>query len=270
MIKIGCQTYTWQMSGERYLNRLDHIIGLAGRAGFAGIESELQFLGTLRDPGLMRAHLDQAGIALAALCIVHDWRGARESDAERTSADWTIEFIARHFPDTLLNVCPMPGIDRSDLRGRQDSQLACMNALAARAADRGVVAAYHPNSPAGSVCRVASDYERMLDGLDSRVLKWVPDIGHIAKGGIEVMGLLQRYRPLVAHVHYKDMTPDGTWQCMGEGTLDFAAVTSYLANSSYDGWIVVEDEGAEAEHDPDRTALRDGQYMARTIAPLFG
>jgi inosose dehydratase len=270
MIRVGCQTYAWQMSGTLYLDRLDEIVTVVGRSGFSGVEPELQFLGALRDPGRMRDELARAGIALAALCIVRDWRGARETAAERASADWTIDFISRHFPETLLNVCPMPGADRSDLRERQDNQLACMNALATRAAESGVTAAYHPNSPAGSVCRTAADYERMLEGVDPRVLKWVPDIGHIAKGGVDVMGLLQRYRPLIAHVHFKDMSPDGRWRSMGEGNLDFAAVTSYLATSGYDGWIMVEDEGAEAENDPNGAASRDGAYVARSIVPLLG
>jgi inosose dehydratase len=270
MIRMGCQTYAWQMSGKLYLDRLDEIIAVVGRSGFAGVEPELQFLGALRDPGRMRDELERAGIVLAALCIVHDWRGARESADERASADWTIDFLARHFPQTLLNVCPMPGADRSDLGERQVNQLACMNALATRAAERGVAAAYHPNSPAGSVCRTAVDYERMLEGVDSRVLKWVPDIGHIAKSGIEVMGLLQRYRPLIAHVHFKDMSSDGRWRSMGEGSLDFPAVTSYLSATGYDGWIVVEDESAEAENDPSGAASRDGAYVARAIAPLLG
>jgi len=270
MIRVGCQTYAWQMSGRLYLDRLDEIMTVVGRSGFLGVEPELQFLGALRDPERMRDELERAGIVLAALCIVHDWRGARETTAERASADWTIDFIARHFPETLLNVCPMPGADRSDLRERQDNQLACMNALAARAAERGVAAAYHPNSPVGSVCRTAADYERMLEGVDSRVLRWVPDIGHIAKGGVEVMELLRRYRPLIAHVHFKDMSSDGRWRSMGEGNLDFAAVTSYLAETGYDGWIVVEDECAEAENDPNGAASRDGVYVARSIAPLLG
>jgi len=109
-----------------------------------------------------------------------------------------------------------------------------------------------------------------LEGVDPRVLKWVPDIGHIAKGGIEVMGLLQRYRPLIAHVHFKDMSSDGRWRSMGEGNLDFPAITSYLSGTGYDGWIVVEDESAEAENDPSGAASRDGVYVAREIAPLLG
>ena len=266
MVKIGCQTYTWQMVGDDYLGRLDHIIKIAGTAGFAGLEPEIRFLGALRDPGLMKAHLDAAGIELASLCIVEDWRDKTETDAERAEADWAIDFLASHFPKAVFNICPMPGADRSDLRERQDNQLACMNAIAARAADKGLVSAYHPNSPQGSVCRTDQDYDRMLNGVDSDVLQWIPDIGHIAKGGMDVLDILKTYRSLIAHVHFKDMTADGHWAMMGKGIIDFDAITDFLVSSDYNGWLVVEDESPVAERDPDGVVSSDAVYMDKLMA----
>lgn len=265
MIKIGCQTYTWQMLGDTYIGKLDHIIDVAGRCGFQGVEPEMRFLGALHDPLKMHDHLQAAGIELASLCIVEDWRGASETKEERASADWAIAFLGTHFPNAILNVCPMPGADRADLRERQDNQLSCMNALAARAGGRGIRAAYHPNSPAGSACRTAEDYDRMLNGLKADVLAWVPDAGHIAKGGMNVLDLVRQYRPLVSHVHYKDMSADGEWTQMGEGTIDFERITRYLADTGYQGWIVVEDESPKAEENPDAVAAEDAVYMRRLM-----
>lgn len=267
-IKMGCQTYTWQMSGELYLGRLDHIIAVAGKSGFQGVEPETQFLGALRDPGVMRDHLDRAGIELASICLVETWRQPRENDAERDAADWVIDYLARNFPGTLLNLCPYPGNDRSDLEERQANQLFCMNAVAARAEQKGLVAAYHPNSPEGSVCRTREDYDRMLNGLDARVLKWVPDVGHMAKGGMDPLAVMTAFRPLIAHVHYKDMTAAGEWARMGEGIIDFEGITTFLCDTGYQGWLVVEDESPEAEAEPDKVASLDGQYMKARLAPL--
>ena len=267
-IGMGCQTYTWQMSGELYLGRLDHIIAVAGKSGFRGIEPETQFLGALRDPGVMREHLDRAGIELASVCLVETWREPKENDAEREAADWVIDYLARNFPGTVLNVCPYPGTDRSDLEERQTNQLSCMNAVAARAAQRGVLAAYHPNSPEGSVCRTRQDYDRMLNGLDASVLKWVPDVGHMAKGGMDPLDVMKTFRPLIGHVHYKDMTSDGAWAMMGKGVIDFEAITAFLRDTAYRGWLVVEDESPEAEAEPDKVAALDGHYMKTRLAPL--
>lgn len=267
MIRIGCQTYTWQMVGD-YVGRLDHIIGVAGAAGYQGVEAEMQFVGRLSDPVLMQAHLEAAGVELASLCLVKDWRRDVETESERKEADEIIDYLAVHFPQAILNLCPMPGEDRKDLRERQDNQLTCMNAVAQRAANRGILAAYHPNSPLGSVCRTADDYDRMLNGIDARSLRWIPDVGHIAKGGIDILDLLNTYRSLIAHVHYKDMDAGGQWAVMGEGVIDFPTITRYLVETDYRGWLVVEDESPKAERDPDGVATADGAYMAAMVTAV--
>ena len=125
MIKIGCETYTWQMPGEQYKGRLDHIMNIAAQAGFAGIEPETSFFGDLSDPVKMKETLDKHGLELAVLCHVEDWRNPVETPEERTNANQWIEFLA-HFPDTVYLLVQMPGKDRSDLEERQANLLTCV------------------------------------------------------------------------------------------------------------------------------------------------
>ena len=56
---------------------------------------------------------------------------------------------------------------------------------------------------------------------------------------------------------------------MGEGSIDFEGVTRFLMDTGYDGWLIVEDESAEAEIDPDGVTKTDGVYLRNRIAPLF-
>ena len=249
--------------------RLDHIIKIAAAAGFAGVEPETRFLGELADAQKMKFHLDKNGIELASLCLVEDWQSHEENEEERKNAEWVIDYLAENFPKTVLNLCPMPGANRSNLRGRQEAQLACMNAIAKRAADRGLVSAYHPNSPAGSVCRVKEDYEFMLKGLDAEVLGWIPDVGHLAKGGIDPLTMMQKYSSIIKHVHYKDMSKEGAWEAMGKGIIDFKSITSFMASLDFDGWLVVEDECKQAELDPDGITKADGVYIQEVLEPLL-
>ena len=57
-IRLACETYTWQMPGESYKGKLDHIMGIARKAGFEGIEPETSFFGDLSDPLKMKATLE--------------------------------------------------------------------------------------------------------------------------------------------------------------------------------------------------------------------
>ena len=60
-ITFGCQFYTWQMSGERYVGKLPHILDVVSTASFAGIEPETCMLGTYYDdPAAVQDVLDDA------------------------------------------------------------------------------------------------------------------------------------------------------------------------------------------------------------------
>lgn len=216
-MKFGCQTYTWQMSAERYAGRIDHILSVVAAAGMRGIEADKAF-----------AYL-------------------------------------RHFPGTLLALGQMAGADRTDLRRRQANAISCFNAVGRRAVDRGIVCAFHPNSPAGSVFRTREDYAILLDGLDSDAVGLAPDAGHIAKGGMEAVEMFRSFAPLVRHVHFKDTAADGGWTEMGCGTIDFPAIVAVLREADYDGWIMIEDESPRAEADPDAVTLANGRYVRQCL-----
>lgn len=266
-IRFGCQTYTWQMSGEKYLDKLEHMIQIAAKAGYIGIEPETQFLGEFWDVRRLKDVLAENNMELAALTLVEDWLNPEETDAERDHADRTIELL-KSFPDTVLAIVQMPGVGRNNLRERQDNLITCVNAIAQRANDAGLVCTYHPNSPGGSVVRIKDDYDYFLNHLDQSVIGYAPDVGHIAAGGMVPLEIIKEFRSIVNHVHYKDMLADGQWAAMGDGIIDFVSITTYLQESGYDGWIVVEDEAPRAVEEPDEVTLEDGIYINNNLRPL--
>ena len=269
MIKLACETYTWQMPGEQYKGKLEHIMDICQQAGFAGIEPETSFMKHLEDPIKMKEALDKYNLSLAALCVVEDWRHPKETEEERYRAEQWIEFLG-YFPDTILLTVQMPGNDRSDLRVRQENMIACVNDFCRRASEKGIVCSNHPNSPIGSVFRTAEDYEVLLNGLDLEAVGYCPDLGHIAKGGMDPTEIVKKYRSTINLIHYKDMFDDGRWAATGAGIIDFTGVTQYLLETEYEGWIVMEDECDEAITSPDELTLRDGRYIDNSIRPLLG
>lgn len=267
-IRLANETYTWQMPGEQYKGKLEHIMEVTARAGYKGIEPEASFLQHLSDPALMKAALDKYGLELAVFVYVEDWRHPKETDDERKRADAWLDFMV-HFPEAIFLPVQMPGKDREHLQERQQNLLSCVNTLARRAADRGIKCSYHPNSPMGSVFRTEEDYKILLNGLDSKVINYTPDVGHIAKAGMDPLAIIKEYHELVDCVHYKDMYADGRWAQMGEGIIDFVGITNYLVSIDFEGWIVVEDECDLAITDPDSVAMADGVYNKRVLEPLI-
>jgi inosose dehydratase len=265
MIRFGCQTYSWQMSLARYQGRIDHISSVVGAAGFEGLESEMIMLGRFSSYAALSGALEPAGIQLAALTLVEDWAGDAESPSERAEADTAISLAAK-FDDVLLVLCQMPGSDRADLRDRQGNVLRCLRDVGARAVEAGLVTAFHPNSPPGSVFRDADDYDVLLSGLPETV-GFAPDLGHICHGGIDAVALIDGCSDRVRHVHAKDMDERGTWAPIGEGIVPVAEVTELLHRKGYEGWLVLEDESELAERDPDGATLRLGKYVDEVLRP---
>jgi inosose dehydratase len=267
-IRFGSEVYTWFMkeNGRANANRLDHMIDVIARAGFAGVQPIFSWLGDLGDPYRLAESLASRGLELAAMSFVLDWNHEGETEQELSEAGSVMNFLG-HFPGALLCVVQMPR-GRVDVEVRQKRLVGNLNALARRAADRGIVTTFHPNSPESSIARTRGDYEVLLNGLDSKVIGWTPDVGHIINGGMDPLETMKQYAPLINHVHYKDWDGDPEFAVMGEGKVDFAGITSWLGNSGFEGWIVCEDEGHRAIDDPDGVTMQDGAWVKTHLEPL--
>lgn len=263
-IHFSCQTYAWSMGGDQYVGRIDHMGRAIAAAGFSAIEPNDTQLGDYADPGRLRDCLQQLGLKLSSMCLSGQWLHPEETEAERAHADRIIE-LARRFPGALLLLVQTPGEDRERLRERQEALLACIHAVARRATEKGIACSYHPNSPPGSIWRTREDYDRLVPRLDSTLLKWTPDVGHLAKARMDPLAMIREHWTLVNHFHFKDMSAPGDWALIGKGSVDFAGIMRELVTRDYRGWVVFEDECAEAVRDPDGVTRKDGE-LVRTAA----
>ena len=267
--RFGAEVYTWFMkeNGKAHANRLDHMIRVSAEAGFTGIEPVHSWMGDLSDPARLEDELRTAGIDLAAVALVLEWNGPEETEEERRQADETIRLLQR-FPGALLCAVQIP-TSRHELEARRKHLVSIVNAVSRRAADAGVVSTFHPNSPHTSINRTEEDYRIILESLDTSVTGWTPDVGHIANGGMDPLAKMQEYASLINHVHYKDWDGNPEFVIMGAGKIDFTGITNWLVREGYEGWIICEDEGAEAVDDPDGVTRHDGRWIRDTLLPTL-
>ena len=265
--RFGAEVYTWFMkeNGRANANRLDHMIQIVARAGFRGIEPMHFWMGDLADPARLANTLSAHSIELAGISLVLDWNHEGETDQERKEADATIQLLT-HFPAAALGLVQMP-TSRAELTERRKRLVRHVNSVARRAAERGITCSFHPNSPDSSIARTREDYEVLLDGLDRSAVGWTPDVGHIINGGMDPLSVMKEYAALINHVHYKDWNGKPEFCLMGEGKVDFVGITRWLRDRGYGGWIICEDEGAEAVDDPDGVTLRDGEWIQNKLLP---
>ncbi|WP_382303559.1 sugar phosphate isomerase/epimerase family protein [Herbiconiux sp. UC225_62] len=263
-LRFACQSYSWQMSIDRYRGEVDHMMHVVHESGFAGFEPELVMLGDDWSIDSLRSALDaNPGLRLAALVVAESWRRPEEDEHERRRADQAIEAAAAL--GARLVLVPLPGPDRESLDERQRAIMSCVESVADRASRAGVASTFHANSPDGSVFRTPEDYGRLAELLPPTV-GFTPDLGHLARGGLDPLEVVREWGARVDHVHVKDVGADGSWAPTGEGIVDIDGVLRHLEGIGYAGWVTFEDESPEAEADPDAATRRNGAWIASWVA----
>lgn len=139
----------------------------------------------------------------------------------------------------------------------------------------------------GGYVETPNEIDRLLDLTHPDLLSLVLDTGHYVYGcgpGAEadIGAALRRYGERIAYVHFKDCSPDtaarsraqgwdyfqamrrGLFCELGQGSVDFGAVVSWLRARNYGGYIVVEQDVLPGMGTPAESARRNRDYL-RTI-----
>lgn len=249
-MRVGHQTYSWEMLGTEWKGTPDDIMDAVARAGYQGVEFSNVMIGSYWNrPAELQRSLERRGLVLAALAYAAEdgfTDPAREQSAlegaERALA------LAAHFGVPLCLAGPSsPDRDRAEPKLAHAIRL--YNEISRRGGARKVTVAVHPHSHHTSLVLSAAEYDRLLSATAKSGLMFNPDTGHIVRGGQDLLGCFKRHRHRVIHVHCKDVDAEGNWKPMGKGICDFSALLKWLAESGYQGWLISEEESDAARED---------------------
>ena len=242
-LKVGCQTFTWEMLGDRFTGGPDDLIKAIADGGYAGIEITDTMIGRYAGkPAEFAAALKSRGLTLVSFAFgsksgftLKDKIGADLETAER----W-IDFAAA-FPGALVSMGSATVV--SD--GPRDDKFA----IAAEVYNKALL-----------FDRV--DYDRIFSLLDAALVGWVPDTGHILRGHKDMADTLTTYRDRIRYVHLKDVDASGTWAMLGKGVCDTAKVIEIAsAAPNFNGWLVLEEESETAAANPAGAVKANRQTM---------
>jgi inosose dehydratase len=83
-----------------------------------------------------------------------------------------------------------------------------------------------------------------LDAMDTRVLKFGPDVGQLTKGGSDALQVVKDYLPLVQHMHLKDFNGKDQhllgYCPLGQGQLNVPGILDVMQNHPVHGMIMIE------------------------------
>lgn len=264
-LQFGCQTFTWEMLGDAWTGGPDDLVAAIADGGYAGIEITDTMIGWYaRSAAGFARRLEEAGLALVAFAMGSKggFTEPGQAGADLEAARRWVEFAAQ-FPGAVVSLgsaTVMSEGDRGD-KFRLAAEIYNRAAEIGRAA--GVAVAVHPSSHHGTLLFDRADYDRIFGLLEPQV-GWVPDTGHILRGGQAIDDTLAAHRDRIHYVHLKDVDAQGAWAMLGEGACDIPAVIAAARQAPrFNGWIVAEEESAAAASDPAAAVRANRQTLRR-------
>lgn len=264
-LRLACQTYTWEMLGDRYRGGPDQLLAMIAEAGYAGIEITDRMIGHYRErPRALDTALRQNGLTLVSYAVGSE-SGFTEPaalDSDLTAAEGAIAF-AGHFPGALVSFGSATIMSPGDRADKFAAASDFYNAAGRLGQKAGVKVALHPSSHHNTLLFTRADYDEIFARTDSALIGWVPDTGHILRGQEDMMDVLRRYQARIRYLHLKDVDEKGQWAMLGTGDCDIGAVIESVRPApSFNGWLVVEEESDTAAADP-AAAVRQNRARMR-------
>lgn len=251
-LKFACQTFTWEMLGAKWKGRPDDLVRAIADGGYAGIEITDKMIGSYAGRAADFARrLDGAGLQLVAFAFGSE-SGFTEKAMVSADLEATCRWVdfAAQFPGALVSMGSATIVSEGRLADKFAVAAEIYNRSAEIGRAAGATVAVHPSSHHHTLLFSRSDYDRMFALLDAQV-GWVPDTGHILRGGQSIDETLAAHRDRIRYVHLKDVDANGKWAMLGQGICDVPAVIAAVRSApQFNGWIVVEEESETAASDP--------------------
>jgi inosose dehydratase len=263
-LRVGCQTYTWEMLGDRWAGSADDLLAAIAGGGYAGIEITDTMIGRYAGrPDAFAAALAKHGLTLVAFACGSD-SGFTERAAladDLAAVDRALEFVAR-LPGALLSLGSATVMSPGSLDDKFAAAAEFYNAAGERGRAVGVQVALHPSSHHNTLLGTRAEYDRIMALTDPALIGWVPDTGHILRGGQDILDTLRTYQDRIRYLHLKDVDAAGHWSMLGEGVCDTAAVIDVVAGGpNFTGWLVLEEESDTAAADPAAAVRRNRETL---------
>jgi inosose dehydratase len=145
----------------------------------------------------------------------------------------------------LIEYCAGGGRPQGfDYKEHKKDLVESMNEYAKAVTDEGLVCALHPHT--GTPIETEEEIYYIMNNVDSRYMKFGPDVGQIQKGGGDPVKICKDFMPLIEHVHLKDYAGGETgylgYSPLGKGQVKIEEILTMLEKKrkSMTGMIMFE------------------------------
>jgi inosose dehydratase len=239
-IQIGHTGITWP-------NDIVQAITDTGNLGFYGFETFGDVLTKWESQGGLQPMLEQHHLPLiSGYCTVNLTDSSKRKDEMDKAVAWS-KLIKKY--NGFIFVLGPNQVKRADydFAANKANIVATLNETAKVVCDQGLTPVLHQHT--GTCVESRDETYAVLDAVDTKYLKFGPDIGQLTKGGSDAVQVVKDFLPLVQHMHLKDyngLDPHLLGYCpLGEGKVNIPAILDLMAGRKIHGMVM-----GELDNDP--------------------
>lgn len=216
-------------------------IGDISALGFYGIELFGNQIEAMEALGGVGALLAKHRLPLiSAYCSTNLSEPPARKDAIAKTLAWAR--LVKKYDGKVVVVGPN-GVKRStyDFKAHKDDIVTTLNELGKAVTDMGLTPVLHQHT--GTCVESREETYAVLEAVDTRAMKFGPDIGQLQKGGADPVQVVKDFLPLVQHMHLKDYAGGQEYlgYCpLGEGKVDIPAILGMMEGRKTAGMVMVE------------------------------
>jgi len=261
-LKIGHTGITWGFTPQDAPQAIHEVASLS----YAGYETFGEYMDYWEPKGGFKQFLDKDNLPLiSAYCNVNLTDPAKRKDETEKIVRWA-KFIKQCGGVTA--VIGPNGVRRSsyDFKAAKADIVSALNEMSKAVTDVGVIAALHQHT--GTCVESRDEVYAILDAVDTRVVKFGPDVGQLAKGGSDPVQVVKDHLSLIRHVHLKDWNGGPHWSeyCpLGQGKVNVPAVMDLFEQAPEMKIVMVE---LDASRNPPMTPLETARTSKEYLKSL--
>ena len=209
--------------------------------GFYGIELFGNQIEAMEARGGVGPLLEQHKLPLiSAYCTTNLSDPAARKDGIAKTLEWAR--LVKKYNGKVIVVGPN-GVRRDtyNFKEHKDAILTSLNELGKAVTDLGLTPVLHQHT--GTCVESRDETYAVLEAVDTKVMKFGPDIGQLQKGGSDPVQVVKDFLPLVQHMHLKDYSggPEYLGYCpLGQGKVDIPAILGMMEGRKTAGLVMVE------------------------------
>jgi len=155
--------------------------------------------------------------------------------------------------------------DSYDFKMYRDGIVSGLNDHAKALNDLGLGAGLHQHT--GTCIETRDEVYAVMDAVNTKHVKFAPDVGQLQKGGADAAKVIKDYLPLVEHMHLKDFVggePWGGYCPLGMGKVDIPAILDMLeAGGNKLDVMIEQDPSADQPISPTQSAEISKVYLQK-------